>query len=67
MEHVAGYSTAYGLREAESHPVHHPPRASEFVVKGGGEVVHSMFVCLSVANRAYTSCPEKTAPLNKML
>jgi len=29
MEHVVDNSTAYGLREAGSHPEDHPPRAPE--------------------------------------
>jgi len=40
MEHVVDHSTAYGLRQAESHPMHHPPRASEFGEGAAGGYSH---------------------------
>jgi len=41
MEHVVDNSTAYGLREAEFHPVDHPPRASEIGEGAAGMVFTS--------------------------
>jgi len=46
MENVVDNYTAYGLREARSHPVDHPPRTPELGEGAAGMVLTQIFVII---------------------